>query len=129
MMIYTDACAEVHEGDTVRYVRWNWSARTADNRFYGKAGTVVDVRKDRPDAVGVHFPHHAKGANVLAVASDLRMVACPHEDRRYSPDHVATGEALQLNQLYDLDIKRYGRVAAWNRAALGLPELKEGEQG
>lgn len=126
MRVYTDACAVVHEGDTVRYVRWHWSRDGKDNRFYEKAGTVVEVLPNRPGAVGVHFPHYAKGVNVLATADDLRMVACPHEGRRYSPDHVPTGEALRLNRLFDQDTERYGHVAAWNRARLGLPELEEG---
>lgn len=92
MRIYTDTQAEVHEGDTVRYVHWSWSARSSDNKLFMKAGTVVDVRRDRPDAVGVHFPRHAPGANIIAIAEDLRLVACPHEDRRYSNDNAGREE-------------------------------------
>lgn len=99
-MIYTDALAEVHLGDTVRYVRYDWKAP----RFYMKTGTVVEVLQNRPGAVGVHFPHYAKGVNVLAIDSDLRLVACPHEGlgRRYGPDTLDWAEALRLNRQFDL---------------------------
>jgi hypothetical protein len=79
MRIYADAQWEVHEGDTVRYVRRGHP----NGKFSGKAGTVVDAGPRRPGAVGVHFPHYPRGINVLAIADDLRLVACPHEDRRH----------------------------------------------
>lgn len=121
-MIYTDVRTEVHEGDTVRYTCYDWRNR---GKFYGMTGRVVEVLPNRPGAVGIHFPHYAAGVNVLATAGDLRMVACPHEGRRYGPDTSAWDEALRLNRLFDLDVGHYGHVAAWNRAVLGLPELKE----
>jgi hypothetical protein len=83
MMIYTDAQAEVHVGDTVRYVRYDYRNQ---GKFLGRTGTVVDANPRRPGSVGIHFPHHAKGMNVLAVAEEIRLVACPHEDRRYGND-------------------------------------------
>jgi len=76
--IYADEQYEVHEGDTVRYVRWNWSLLREDNKFFRKTGTVTDVQRNRPDSVGVHFPHYAKGANILVIAREIRLVHCPH---------------------------------------------------
>lgn len=83
MRVYTDAMAELHAGDTVRYVCYDWATR---GKFYNKTGTVTDIPRHCPGAAGVHFPHHAKGANIRAVAGSLRLVACPHEDRRYGND-------------------------------------------
>jgi hypothetical protein len=80
MKIYIDVQADVHEGDTVRYVRWSYP----NGKFSGKTGTVVDAGPHRPGAVGVHFPHYPKGANVLAIADEIRLVTCPHEGKEYS---------------------------------------------
>lgn len=81
MRIWTDTLAEVHEGDTVRYVRWDYGTR---GKFHNRTGTVTEVRS--PGAVGVHFPHYPRGTNLIAVACDVRLVACVHEpegDNRY----------------------------------------------
>ncbi len=36
--------------------------------------------------------------------------------------------ALRLNHLFDLDMARYGHVAAWNRQAFGLPGTAAGNE-
>lgn len=36
--------------------------------------------------------------------------------------------AMRLNKLFDLDMARYGHVAAWNRQALGLPVIAAGNE-
>jgi hypothetical protein len=122
MRIYTDAQAEVHAGDTVRYVRWDYDTR---GKFYGRTGTIVKVLDHGRGhgTLGVHFPHHPRGTNLLAIAEHFRLVACPHEDRRYGSEVTLTEltAAAKLNELFDLDVQRYGHAAVWNRPAFGLP--------
>lgn len=68
--IYTDTQADVHIGDTVRYVRWDYATR---GKFYEKTGTVTELRGT--GGVGIHFPHYAPGTNLVAHASDVRLVS------------------------------------------------------
>ena len=78
MRIYTDTQADVHEGDIVRYVRYRYGYEdgTVPGKFYQQEGTVTELR---PGAVGIHFPHYARGTNISAIADDIRLVACVHE--------------------------------------------------
>jgi hypothetical protein len=73
-MIYLDAQAEVHVGDTVRYVRWDWGTK---GKFYQKTGTVTELRGT--SALGIHFPHHARSTNLVTPADHVRLVRCAHE--------------------------------------------------
>lgn len=118
MRIYRDGLAEVHEGDIVRYVRWNWSARRTDNRLYKKTGTVVEILPQRPGAVGVHFPHHARGVNVLATADDLRLVSCPHEP--------VPGTVRAFRHEEDSDNRYPGQPALPGTTGISRHELREG---
>lgn len=72
MKVYLDETTDVHVSDTVRYVRWDYATR---GKFYNRVGTVTDIRSPvPPGALGVHFPHHAKGANLIASADHFRLV-------------------------------------------------------
>lgn len=75
LLIYTDTQAEVHAGDTVRYVYWDWTTR---GKFYQKTGTVTELR---PSALGIHFPHYAQGTNLVTIARDARLVSCIHKEK------------------------------------------------
>lgn len=77
--IYTDTRVDVHTGDTVRYVHWDYGTR---GKFCNKTGTVTELRP--PSALGVHFPHYAQGTNLIAVTDHVRLVRCIH-----SPDGPA----------------------------------------
>jgi hypothetical protein len=72
--VYRDELASVHPGDTVRYVSYDYANR---GKFYRKTGIVTELRGT--SALGVHFPHHAQGANLIAVDDHFRLVTCVHE--------------------------------------------------
>ena len=87
LLVYTDTKAEVHVGDTVRYVRYDYHTTVERDgytfndyrkpgRFYQQAGTVTEVYNNR--LLGVHFPHYAKGANLHAPGEYFRLVTCTH---------------------------------------------------
>lgn len=90
MKIFTDALADVHVGDTVRYVHWDYATR---GKFYRMAGTVTELRGT--GALGVHFPHYAAGTNLVAVADHFRLIVASAgwpagpEVVRVSADHFA----------------------------------------
>jgi hypothetical protein len=73
LQIYIDKKAEVHVGDIVRYVNWDYPTR---GKFYKMTGTVTELRSG---SVGIHFPHYARGTNLVAVTCDVRLVQCLHE--------------------------------------------------
>lgn len=70
MKVYTDTQADVHVGDTVRYIGWDYVTR---GKFYEKTGTVTELRGT--GGIGIHFPHYAKGTNLVAHAGDVRWVS------------------------------------------------------
>jgi hypothetical protein len=67
-MVYRDEQAEVHAGDRVRYVHYDWQ----DSRFYRKVGIVTGFQGT--GGIRIHFPHYARGTNLVALTEQVRLV-------------------------------------------------------
>lgn len=73
MKITVDTVADVHIGDTVRFVYYDYRTR---GKFYGLAGTVTELRGT--GWLGVHFPHYARGTNLTGYIGNFRLMQCVH---------------------------------------------------
>ena len=79
MLLYSDDLVQVHVGDTVRYVQYDWRTK---GRYYYRSGTVTGFGAGGSGAIHVHFRHYRREADLSTVADHLRLVRCIHDEGR-----------------------------------------------